>query len=183
MVETEVKLRTDDLASVRRKLQSLGARLKERVEEERDLMFRPASGEGLDGEVLRLRLAGGEGTLTWKGRPSFEDGVKRREELQTSVSDPAATRDLLEKLGYVVSLDFSKRREYWDLRGLAVSLDELEFGSFVEVEGDPAHLERAVEELGLASAERVEEGYPQLAERHSHGGNSDVGEARGSGVR
>lgn len=166
MVETEVKLRTEDFDSVRARLEALGGRLKERVEEERDVLFRSAADpQALEGQVLRLRLVGREGWLTWKGEASFSGGVKRREEVQTRVADAAAMRALLERLGYEASLEFGKRREYWDLRGLTVSLDELPWGRYVEVEGEAEELERAVEELGLADAERVEEGYPQLAAR------------------
>ncbi len=167
MHETEVKLRTDDFEAVRGRLQQLGARLKERVEDEKDLLFRSATDlHALEGQVLRLRLFGQEGMLTWKGVPTFDKGVKKREELQTRVSDADALRQLLDRLGYAVSLEFSKSREYWDLRGLTVSLDELPFGRYVEVEGDEEEIERAVAELGLKEAERVEEGYPQLAARH-----------------
>ncbi len=167
MRETEVKLQADDLDAVRRRFISLGARLKERVEEERDLLFRSASDQrALQGEVLRLRVSVDGGTLAWKGRPSFERGVKTREELQTGVSDAGEMRRILERLGYEVSLDFTKSREYWDLRGLAVSLDELLFGHYVEVEGDPAQLEQAVSDLGLAEAPRIEAGYPDLAAQY-----------------
>ncbi len=167
MHETEVKLRIDDFEAVRERLQGLGARLKERVEDEKDLLFRSATDpHALEGQVLRLRLFGREGMLTWKGAPTFDKGVKKREELQTRVSDADALRELLDRLGYEVTLEFSKSREYWDLRGITVSLDDLSFGRYVEVEGDEEEIERAVTELGLKEAERVEEGYPQLAARH-----------------
>ncbi|MDP9378663.1 MAG: class IV adenylate cyclase [Chloroflexota bacterium] len=168
MYETEVKLRTDDLEGVRHRLRELGARLKERVEDETDLLWRSVTDpEALKKQVLRLRLVGenGAGMLTWKGAPEFERGVKKREERQTFVKDASAMREILTRLGYEVSLEFSKSREYWDLRGLTISLDELPFGSYVEVEGEASQIERAVSDLGLEGAERVEEGYPQLAAR------------------
>lgn len=164
--ETEVKLKVEDLGVVRERLGTLGARPKERVEDERDLLFRSSTNpQALEGQVLRLRLQGTEGMLTWKGTPRFEHGIKIREELQTTVSDAGTMRGILSRLGYEVRLEFSKSREYWDLRGLTVSLDELPFGSYVEIEGDQDKLEQAVTELGLQNAERVEEGYPQLAAR------------------
>lgn len=168
MREIEVKLKVDDFVAVRARLESLGARLKERVEDEADLLFRSASDpEALAGQVLRLRAFGGSaGMLTWKGPPVFENGVKQREEVQTEVADAPTMRALLERLGYEVRLEYSKRREYWDLRGLTVSLDELPWGSYVEVEGEAAEIEGAVADLGLAESERVEEGYPQMAARY-----------------
>ncbi len=166
MYETEVKLRVDDLEVVRDRLRKLDARLKERVEDEHDMLFRSTTNpQALEGQVLRLRLQGTEGMLTWKGRPRFEHGIKIREELQTTVSDARTLREILSRLGYEVRLEFSKSREYWDMRGLTVSLDELPFGSYVEIEGDQDQLEQAVTDLGLQQAERVEDGYPQLAAR------------------
>jgi adenylate cyclase class 2 len=165
--ETEVKLRTDDFDAARGRLVELGAQLKERVEDERDLLFRSTRDpEALRGQVLRLRLTGGGGLLTWKGEPQFRGGVKDREELQTPVADAATMRALLDRLGYEVSLEYTKRREYWDLHGLTVSLDELPFGRFIEIEGEEDALEGAVAELGLEDCERVREGYPTLAARH-----------------
>ncbi|MBA2362247.1 MAG: class IV adenylate cyclase [Chloroflexia bacterium] len=166
MYETEVKLATGDLAAVRARLAALGARLKERVEDESDLQF-GAKGdpEALADQVLRLRIIGEGGMLTWKGPAAFERGVKNREELQTTVADAVMMRQILDRLGYHVRLEYTKRREYWDLRGLTVSLDELPFGTFVEVEGDGSRIEQAVLDLGLEAAARIEEGYPQLAAR------------------
>ncbi len=167
MRETEVKLRTDDFDGVRDRLAALGARFKERVEDETDLIFGSVRDpEALKGQVLRLRLMGEQGLLTWKGSPTFEAGVKGREEVQTEVSNAPVMRTLLERLGYEVQLEYTKRREYWDLRGLTVSLDELPFGRYVEVEGDEAKLQAAIDDLGLADAERVTESYPQLASRY-----------------
>ncbi len=164
--ETEVKLQTTDLAAVRERLEALGARLKERVEDETDLQFGVKDDpEALAEKVLRLRIMGDGGMLTWKGPPEFERGIKNREELQTIVQDAAMMRQILDRLGYHVRLEYSKRREYWDLRGLTISLDELPFGSYVEVEGDGSLIEQAVSDLGLASAERIKDGYPQLAAR------------------
>jgi len=167
MHETEIKLRTDDFDGVRERLNSLGARLKERVEDETDLIFdSPNDPLLLQGRVLRLRLTVDSGMLTWKGEPTFTAGVKKREEIQTVVSNAREMRAVLERLGFAVGLEFSKSREYWDLSGLAISLDELPFGRYVEVEGDESLLEGAVRDLGLEDAERVTEGYPQLAARH-----------------
>lgn len=134
--------------------------------DETDLLFRSTTDpQVLANQVLRLRLMGTAGMLTWKGVPIFEQGIKTREELQTTVGDARVMREILQRLGYEVRLEFSKSREYWNLRGLTVSLDELPFGSYVEIEGDQSQLEQAVTELGLRDAERVEEGYPQLAAR------------------
>lgn len=166
MYETEVKLKVDDFGPVRERLERLGGRLKERVEDERDALFRPvADPQALEGRVLRLRIMGDGGMLTYKGPATFERDVKRREELQTTVGDAAMMRAILERLGYEVRFEYGKSREYWDLRGLTVSLDAMPFGTYVEVEGEASELERAVADLGLAGAERVREGYPQLAAR------------------
>lgn len=165
--ETEIKLSVASHDPTRQRLRELGATLKERVENEHDLQFRSTSDpQILKDRVLRLRQEGTGGMLTWKGNPAFREGVKIREEIQTKVSDAGAMRGVLERLGYEVHFEYSKTREYWNLCGLTVSLDELPFGLFVEIEGEEEMLEGAVHDLGLEGAERVEEGYPILAARY-----------------
>jgi adenylate cyclase class 2 len=90
--------------------------------------------------------------------------LKSREELEVEVSDPASATSLLERLGYLRTLSFEKRRESWELDRCKVELDELpHLGKFVEVEGpDEASVMRVRERLGLASRPIVKSGYIAL---------------------
>jgi adenylate cyclase class 2 len=94
--------------------------------------------------------------------------LKSREEIEVEVSDPDAAASLVERLGYLRTLSFEKRRESWELEGCKVELDELpHLGKFVEIEGpDEASVMRVRERLGLASRPIVKSGYISLLMSH-----------------
>jgi len=120
----------------------------------------------VSGRVLRLRRAADTALLTYKGAASFAGGVKVREERETRVSDPEEMEAILVALGWKRRFRYEKRREEWTFEGCAVALDETPIGNFVEVEGDPRSIRRALVALGLDFAKAVPYSYARLyAER------------------
>lgn len=115
--------------------------------------------------TLRLRVLNGgpRGVLTAKGPATFEGLVKVREETEIEVSDTRATLDLLMQLGFQVAWTYPKKRTQWRLDGVAVTLDVLEFGWFVELEGPLASLPEMARSLGLDPAKALRESYSVLA--------------------
>jgi adenylate cyclase class 2 len=164
--EIEVKLPAPDLADVRRRLESLGAVLeKERHDESNDLFDDDAGSLAGSGRALRLRRAQGRGILTFKGPARFLQGVKSREERESVVGDPGETEAILERLGFRRRFRYEKRREEWRLSGCAVALDETPIGNFVEIEGDPAEIRKAVAALALDFASAIPYSYAGLYAR------------------
>lgn len=104
--------------------------------------------------VLRLRVlrsaAGSHATLDYKGPASYEAGYKHREETSAAVGDARAMSAILEHLGYRVSREIDR-----DIRTFAVDGATVRFERFprmdtlVEVEGEPAAIERAIAVLAL----------------------------------
>lgn len=172
-VEIEAKMRVDSFEPVIVTLRELKAeKLAGHFEvntffdtEDRSLL---AADEGLrlrrdlELETGRERLI-----ITYKG-PRQLGPLKSREELEVEVSDADAVSRLLERLGYLRTLSFEKRRESWALDGCKVELDELPYlGKFVEVEGaDEPSVLRVRERLGLASRPIVKSGYIALLMSH-----------------
>jgi adenylate cyclase, class 2 len=168
-VEIEAKMRVESFDPVRAKLREGGASgPAEHFEvntffdtEDRSLL---AADEG-----LRLRrdkdvAAGSEKhVITYKG-PRQHGPLKSREEVEVGVSDSAAASLLLERLGYLRTLSFEKRRESWKLDNCKVELDEVpHLGRFVEVEGpDESSVMKVREKLGLASRPIVKSSYIAL---------------------
>ena len=165
--EIEIKLPCEDLGAAREKLQGLGATPRAPLHfESNDLYDDSAGGFAESGRALRLRRAGDAAFLTFKGPARFTDGVKIREERETQVSDPEETAAILAALGLAPRFRYEKRREEWTLEGCAVALDETPIGNFVEVEGAPPAIRRAVTALGLDFASAVPYTYARLyAER------------------
>jgi adenylate cyclase, class 2 len=161
--EIEVKLPVKSLAALRATLETAGARLRaDQHEEVNDLYDDPAHALSGSGRTVRLRRAAGRAILTYKGRARFQNGVKTREEREVEVSDAGETEGILEGLGLARRFRYEKRREEWDFEDCAVALDETPIGSFVEIEGDPASIRKAINRLGLDFAEAIPYSYAEL---------------------
>ena len=110
---------------------------------------------------------GPRGVLTAKGPPSFVGGVKVREETEVEVSDGHATLDLLTQLGFRVEFTYNKHRAMWTLDGVVtVTLDTLDSGWFVELEGPLEVLPEQARSLGLDPATALKDSYSVLARKH-----------------
>jgi adenylate cyclase class 2 len=161
--EIEVKIPAADLDAVRHRLEQMGGnRTRERHEESNDLYDHADGRLSSAGCSLRLRRTPGESRVTFKGRARFEGGVKTREERETTVGNAGEAEAILLRLGFVRSFRYEKRREEWQLFGCAVALDETPIGHFVEVEGDPVAIRKAVVALELDFAAAIPYSYARL---------------------
>jgi adenylate cyclase class 2 len=171
--ELEVKFYVSDLAEVGRRLHALDAHLSQPRILEVNLRFDTPDGElGRQFRVLRLRQDA-IARLTYKGPSSGLEGVRLRQEIEFEVSDFAAARAFLDALGYQVTMIYEKYRTAYDLDGVEVSLDELPYGTFVEVEGpDPAAIRQVTARLGLDWEAAVPASYTVLFDQfkahHGH---------------
>jgi adenylate cyclase class 2 len=164
--EVEVKLPADDLGEIRRRLSANGALPVAPLHfESNDLYDDDAGGLARRGCALRLRRTDAGATLTFKGAARFESGVKSREERETEVSDADEAARILEGLGYRRRFRYEKRREEWSLGECAVALDETPIGNFVEVEGEPPAIRRALQRLTLDFSESIPYSYAELYRR------------------
>jgi adenylate cyclase class 2 len=113
------------------------------------------------GTALRLRRAGPDARLTWKG-PTQPGEVKIREELETGVSDAAAMDATLHALGYEPSFRSQKYREEYVVGTASVTVDETPAGVFVEIEAAPEEIARVSSLLGRTRADYRLESYVGL---------------------
>lgn len=172
VIEREVKVRVDDLDAVRRRLVEADAELLEPRSRECNTLFdRDGELQG-HGCALRLRRDGQGARITFKGPAVFEQEVKSRTELETSVGDADRFEQILVALGLSATLRYEKDREQWRLGEAVVALDHTPLGDFVEVEAE-APLEY-LGALGLEGAVREKLSYVGLwlEERRS---NSQLG--------
>jgi adenylate cyclase, class 2 len=168
-VESELKFRVRGPRAhtrLRAALRKLGARLDARYDEENFRFTGP--GKSTRDVTLRLRVLNGgpRGFLTAKGPATFEGRVKSREETEIAVSDAHAALDLLLQLGFQIAWTYPKRRAMWALDGVAVTLDVLEFGWFVELEGPIERLPEMARRLGLDPAHALRDSYSVMARRY-----------------
>jgi len=173
--ETEIKLALASAGQGRRLLRRAGFRVCRRRIHERNTVFdTPEHALRSRGELLRLREAGSKVTLTFKGRATTRKH-KSRIELETAVGNFDTMRAVLASLRLTPAFWYEKyRTEYRNIAspGLA-TLDETPIGVFLELEGDPAWIDRTAAVLGFSQVSYITESYGSLysAFRVRHGGN------------
>ena len=162
--EVEIKLSLPSAAHGRRLLRQAGFRVIRRRVYEDNLVFDTPQGRLRSGNLLlRLRVAGCVATLTFKGPPS-KGRYKSRIESETPVSDPAACREILHRLGFRQVYRYEKyRTEYLGLdeHGV-VALDETPVGVFLELEGSPSWIDSTARLLGFVRKSYISESYIAL---------------------
>lgn len=162
-LEIEVKFAVEELAAVRERLLTAGAELlRERVLEVNLRFDNPWNGLRAAGKVLRLRRDDRVRLTLKLPVGPWDTQAKTLRELELEVSDLTVARQLLVELGFHIWFIYEKYRESYHLGGTEISLDELPFGSFVEIEGSLEQIGAVVDILGLESSKRITAGYVSL---------------------
>ncbi len=130
-MEVEIKCRIADPNNIERIITDMGGKLIKEIYEE-DLYFNhPCRDFMHSDEALRIR---NDGTLTYKG-PKVDEYTKSREEITVGIENEEKMRKILEKLGFKAVKKVRKRRKYYQLEELSVTIDSVEgLGFFVEIE-------------------------------------------------
>ena len=164
--ELEIKLYLSDLPAFQHKVEALGGQLIEPRLHEINLRFDTPKGElTRTAQVLRLRQDTAA-RLTYKGPGETINGVHARREIEFTVSDFQSAQSLLEALGYQISLMYEKFRTTYVLDGLQITLDEMPYGNFTEIEGSPAAaIHAAAEKLNINWEARILGSYTSLFNR------------------
>jgi adenylate cyclase class 2 len=170
--ETEIKLPAKDVESAKKLLYRAGFRVYKRRLFEDNTMF-DTSGLTLRAaaQAFRVREAGGKTVVTYKGKPAGGKH-KSREELEVEVSNAGTMRTIAERLGFEPVFRYQKyRTEYKQAAGSGVAtLDETPIGVFLELEGQPAWIDRMARKLGYTEQDYITRSYGGLylewRERH-----------------
>lgn len=162
-VEMEVKFYLSDLPALRERLISLGAeQVQARTRETNYRFDTPEGALTLSGRALRLRHDVRD-ILTFKGPSSTVDGVRARPEYEVEVDNLGNAWLILEGLGYKLTVSYEKWRAIYRLNGLLITLDELPYGNFSEIEGtDTSIIRSTAAVLALDWEARIESSYLEL---------------------
>jgi adenylate cyclase class 2 len=163
--ETEAKFYVRDLERIKNSLKNLGAHLIQPRVSEMNLRFDlPDASLRSERRVLRLRRDT-EARLTYKGGGKNTKGVLSREEIEFVVGDFEKAKKFLEALGYQQIFYYEKYRTTYDLDETLVMLDELPYGTFVEIEGEAEETIRALSQrLNLNWEATIERSYSAVFE-------------------
>jgi adenylate cyclase class 2 len=164
--EVEAKFHIANLDRIAERLEAFGAELlSPRVYEQNWRYDTPDRRLEANWQILRLRQSHKD-VLTFKGRAKEVDGTSQRPEYEIEVNDLEEARQLLEALGYEISGFYEKYRTEYRLEGMTITLDEMPFGDFVEIEGDVVpDIQGLAADLGLDWEANIIENYMVLFNR------------------
>jgi adenylate cyclase, class 2 len=192
--ETEAKFYVRDLDRVKSRLHELDAHLlQERVLETNIRFDVPGARLRAEGKVLRLRRDTST-KFTYKSASTKEQGVLSREEIEFEVEDFEKAKRFLEALGYQKLVYYEKYRTTYSLQpsegfmqahlgkewkpsegSIYVMLDELPYGSFVEIEGTTIEGIRSIaDQLHLNWETAIATSYNALFDRARNALNLSV---------
>lgn len=174
MIETELKAVVPALEASRSRVEDAGGRLTFACRLEDRRYDRPDQSLAAVDHVLRLRTyrdAGGavmHASLDWKGPSSISGTYKEREELNSLIAgDPKGLEQILERLGFVVTMQIDREIWQYELRGATVRFERYPLmDDLVEVEGDPDAIERAIGTLALPRESFTAERLPDFVRRY-----------------
>ncbi|MEM7799706.1 MAG: class IV adenylate cyclase [Chloroflexota bacterium] len=166
-LEIEVKFIVADLAQERERMIAAGGTVKNPRIYERNVVYDTPKGD-LRATKRLLRLRRDESVrLTFKGEPKIkiETEAKVREEVEVYVDDFKRMETIIARLGYVPVVVYEKYRETIQIGTVEAVLDELPYGTFIELEGPEADIKQMASELSINWEDRVLTNYLGLLEK------------------
>jgi adenylate cyclase class 2 len=162
-LEIEVKFFLTDPVGFEERVNQIGAKLTQPRVLEKNLRFDTPDGRLRSArEVLRLRMDT-RARLTFKGPAQADQPVAIRPEIEFTVSDFEQAHQFLNALGFSVGVIYEKYRTAYTIGDAEISLDEMPFGNFCEIEaGDAGAVRLLAEKLGLKWEDRILASYLQI---------------------
>lgn len=157
-----------DVQAMRRALRRAGFRRVAR-EWERDIVLDNESAVLRQSRrLLRLRRHGRRWKLTLKGAPHADARYKSRPETETEIGDGQCLLRILAELGYQPAFRYEKKRSSYRQqdRGPIASLDVTPIGTFLELEGPRAWIDRTARALGYSPGDYITKSYGLLYQEY-----------------
>jgi adenylate cyclase class 2 len=162
--ETEVKIRLHEARAVLERLHNAGfSEAAPRMFETNTIYDTKNKDLRQDNMLLRLRNAGGQHVITWKGRG--EPGPhKSRPEIETRVTSGESMHQILGQLGFHPTFRYEKFRTEYASEGApgVVTIDETPIGNFLEIEGPAGWIDSTARSLGFSAEDYILDSYGRL---------------------
>lgn len=167
MLEIEAKAMVENKEEVKQRILEAGGKYI-KTEVQRDIYFaHPLQDFIKTDEALRIRAAGKEHILTYKG-PKLDELTKTREEIEVKLEDAASMAEILKRLGFTEVAPVVKTRSHYTLGDYWVAVDEVDgLGHFIEIEKHadsyrPEELVELLKSLGIEESKMERKSYLEL---------------------
>lgn len=171
--EIEIKLRVENPRKLKQRIRELGFERLAPRRFERNTLFDFRDGRlARAGCALRLRTAGRQQWLTFKGAARAKTKYKSRDEIETCVESAPALREILLRLGLKETFEYNKRRAVYaqvkpgrtakSRTQNLLAYDETPVGNFIELEGSPRWIDQTAARLGYTRKDYVTSSYVAL---------------------
>ena len=114
------------------------------------------------GCLMRIRHAGGDSVLTFKGPPKKDGIFKIREELETGLDDGRTAHEILQRLGMREWFRYQKYRREFELDTVVVAVDETPIGNYAELEGSETAIRNLARRLDIGQSRFLRNSYYSL---------------------
>jgi adenylate cyclase class 2 len=159
--EIETKILGVDTAKLEARLEALGAKQIQKIRLVVDWFRTKNSQEGQDPWFLRIRsYSDGKVEVTWKGKSDVLGVSRKHKEINFTVSDASAAKDLFEQIGMEQYAHQEKDRISWNLKDWQLDLDQYPgMPAYLEIEGPSEEsIKEAIEVLDLKAFKTSSEG-------------------------
>ncbi|SRR5258708_613896 len=170
-MEQEIKIKIENPEELISKLTALKAEKIGQNFQRTTRMDTPNMDLEKNGTFLRVRT-GYKNTVTLKKHlKESSKEVFEREEIETEVKDTNKLADIFANLGFTKRLIMEKYRMDFKYKDLTISIDELPFGFYVELEGEPEEIFKVAKELDFDIANKIMITYWDLFEEYKKQNN------------
>lgn len=161
-IEKEIKLKINNIEGVVDALRRSGAIFIGGALEKTIRFDTKAQEYEKQGKFLRVR-SGFSNTITLKEKiNNAEKSVRARKETEFEIEDIDKMCYILNVLGLDYTRTMEKYRQHWKLDNCNVTLDELPFGIFMEIEGEENEIFKICNKLGLNKDDKILVTYWEL---------------------
>lgn len=169
-IEKELKFKIDNPETLINQLLKNGATFLNKSKERTIRFDTPKLDLERKGIFLRVR-EGSKKIITLKEKIGENEAVKTRKETEFEIEDIEYMRYILERLGFNYIRIFEKFRINLTYKGTTVSIDELPFGIYIEIEGEENDINLVMKELGFRDEDKIVGTYWDLFEKHKQKNN------------
>ena len=154
-IEKEIKIKVENPLEITDKLRRNGAVFLGGALE-KTIRF---DTENLDyeknGKFIRCR-SGFSNTITLKEKiKEATSDVRARKETEFEIQDIDKMQYILETLGLTYTRTMEKYRQQWKLGNVDITIDELCFGIYMEIEGEESEIYKTCEILGIDPEKKI----------------------------